>query len=165
MTDGDADRRAQRHRVLARIEQDREQLAGTLDELRRPLHKLQHLQKNVRALVPALFAAGAAFLILRALRRSSSRPIRHSDDDSGGRRAAYLSVREPRRRSWFAMVLQMVSAYRTAVLLSETLRSVSDAARARPPMATAPSAPPVFVPPALVPPAGRSYPPFERNPT
>ncbi|MDP3294617.1 MAG: hypothetical protein Q8M37_07740 [Nevskia sp.] len=162
MTDGDADRRAQRHRVLARIEQDREQLAGTLDELRRPLHKLQHLQKNVRALVPALFAAGAAFLILRALRGSNGRRI---GMPVGGHRAAYLAVREPRRRSWFATVLQMVSAYRTAVLLSETLRSVSDAASARPPMATAPSAPPVFVPPALVPPAGRSYPPFERKPT
>ncbi len=151
MTDHDADRRAQRQRMLLRIEQDREQLAGTLDELRRPLHQLQRLQKNVRALVPALFAAGAAFLILRAL-RGGGRPIGKLVRGPG---ASYLAVREPRRRSWFATVLQMVSAYRAAVLVTETLRSVSDAASARPPAATA----------SRVPPVGRPHPTFERNPT
>lgn len=145
MIDHDADRTAQRSRLLARIEHDREQLAGTLDELRRPLHSLQQLQKNARAIVPALFAAGAALLILRALRGSNRRPT--ATLIAAGQQA-YPVIYAPRPRSWFALVIQMFSAYRSAVLVGETLRSVSHASPSRP-----------------APAAATAHPTFEKNPT
>ncbi len=124
MSDRDADHAAQRKQVLARIEHDREQLAGTLEELRRPLHTLNQLQKNTRAIVPALFAAGAAFLILRAL-RSSSRNRRIDKVLAGTHRGNYPVVQAKRSTSWFAWVLKFVSAYRITVAVGETVRSLS----------------------------------------
>ncbi|WP_295686847.1 hypothetical protein [uncultured Nevskia sp.] len=131
MSDRDADHAAQRQRVLARIEHDRQQLAGTIDELRRPLHTLHQLQKNTRAIVPALFAAGAAFLILRAV-RGSNRNRRIDKALAGVQRSHYPVVQAKRSTSWFAWVLKFVSAYRIAMAVSETVRSVSHAAGSGP---------------------------------
>lgn len=151
MSDGDAGRRLERQRLLARVEHDREQLAGTVDELRRPLQNLRRLQENTRAIAPALFAAGLAFLVVRALRGSGSRRIGKSL--AAGHPATYPVVYAARRTSWFAMVLQCISAYRSARLLGAALRSGSHPAAVAPRRTLAPE------------PAGRAPSTFERYPT
>lgn len=166
MSDRDADHDAQRQRVLARIEQDRQQLAGTIDELRRPIEKIQRLQSNVRAIVPALLVAGTAFLILRAV-RGSSRNRRIDKVLAGTHRGNYPVVQAKRSTSWFAWVLKFVSAYRIAMAVSETVRSVSHAT------SVAPHKPIGGISPstgttdlrAAGPLLGRSHPTLERNPT
>lgn len=152
MSDGAVDRVDRRRHLLARVEHDREQLAGTVDELRRPLQSLQRLQENARAIVPALFVAGAAFLLLRALRGSRSRRL--GMQLAGEPRAAYPIVYAPRRSSWFALVLQCLSAYRTAMLVGEALRSASHAAGIGPHRAIESAGP-----------SGQSHPTLVRNPT
>jgi len=171
MSDRDADHAAQRRQVLARIEHDREQLAGTLEELRGPLHSLHQLQKNTRAIVPALLAAGAAFLILRAV-RGSSRSRRIDKAVAGGQRSHYPVVQAKRSTSWFAWVLKFVSAYRIAMAVSDTVRSVSQATSTGPHKAIgaigasgasgSSAGTAGYRIPAQ---AGRSHPILERNPT
>ena len=164
MSDRDADHAAQRRQVLARIEQDREQLAGTLEELRRPLHTLNQLQKNTRAIVPALFAAGAAFLILRAL-RSSSRNRRIDKALASGHRGHYPAVQAKRSTSWFAWVLKFVSAYRIAVSVSETVRSVSQAGGSHKAVGAIGPAAATTGFRSASPQVSRAHPTLERNPT
>lgn len=144
---------AQRQQLLARVERDREQLAGTFDELRRPLHRIRRLQKSARAIVPALFAAGLAFLILRALRGSGGRRI-GEQQPAARQQATYPVIHVPRRVSWFAMVLQCLSVYRTAKLIGAALRAASDPVAVAPPSAIEPAGP-----------AARSHPIIERHPT
>lgn len=155
MSDREADRAAQRQQLLVRVEHDRERLAGTVAELRRPLQRIHGLQENVRAIVPALFVAGVAFLLLRALRGSRSRML--GMQPAGGPPAAYPIVYAPRRSSWFAMVLQCLSAYRSAMLIGAALRSASPAAGIGSRSA---------IEPAIEPgPSGPAHPTFARNPT
>lgn len=166
MSDRDADHAAQRQRVLARIEHDRQQLAGTIDELRRPIQKIQRLQSNVRAIVPALLVAGTAFLILRAV-RGSNRNRRIDKALTGTHRNSYPVVQAKRSTSWFAWVLKFVSAYRIAMAVSETVRSVSHAtgvAPHKPIGAIGPSAGTTGFR-STGPQPSRSQPTFERNPT
>lgn len=162
-----------RRQLLARIEHDRLQLADTLEELRGPLQTAQRMQKNVRAIVPALLVAGAAFLILRAVRGSRKKLIELRPDGKVGGRSGYALVRAPRRTSWFSVVLQMVSVYRIALVAGDTMRSVSQAIEAIP-RKPAPPARPAEIRTAVRPaaPGGRSHSPFdpliepgfERNP-